>query len=132
MYTRKGDNGTTSLYDGSRVYKNDQRIVMLSQLDDFVSHFGDTFKSEYTNLTTALMDICTIVASPVIQYKFDEEQKLTTFIEKEIDLTYKKLPKLTKFILPDNKFHIVRTKCRICEISLIEFSKIDKSIPGKI
>lgn len=131
LYTKKGDQGITSLYDGSRVPKNNDRIMMLSDMDDFISHFNECTQDKYLDIKTGLMDICTIIASPVDEYIFDEEKVLLRLIESEIDEKYKKLPKLQKFIISSSKYNTLRTKCRICEIKLFMFYlkyNIDKNV----
>lgn len=40
IYTRTGDDGTTSLADGSRVSKDSPRVELLGTLDEATSHIG--------------------------------------------------------------------------------------------
>jgi cob(I)alamin adenosyltransferase len=40
IYTKTGDTGTTGLYDGSRVQKNDQILDVLGSLDELSAHIG--------------------------------------------------------------------------------------------
>ena len=40
LYTKTGDNGTTSLYDGSRLKKNSIFFDVLGDLDELASHIG--------------------------------------------------------------------------------------------
>ena len=40
VYTRKGDDGSTSLLDGQRVSKDDIRIEILGELDELNSWLG--------------------------------------------------------------------------------------------
>ena len=40
IYTRTGDNGQTSLYDGSRVDKDDIRVESYGTLDELNSYIG--------------------------------------------------------------------------------------------
>lgn len=40
IYTKTGDSGTTSLYNGQRVPKNHKRIVCVGTLDELSAHLG--------------------------------------------------------------------------------------------
>ena len=121
LYTRTGDKGTTSLYNGDKVRKNNDRIILLAELDHFISLYGAEF-SEDTEILTALMDICTIIANPSKNYLFDPEDVLVKFIEHDTDKIMANLPKLTKFILSDNYIHVIRTACRKLETKLVELN----------
>ena len=40
IYTKTGDNGTTSLCDGSRLSKDDMRVEAYGTLDELNAHIG--------------------------------------------------------------------------------------------
>ena len=40
IYTKTGDTGLTSLYDGTRIYKNNEIIDMLGMIDELNSYIG--------------------------------------------------------------------------------------------
>ncbi|MDH3535934.1 MAG: ATP:cob(I)alamin adenosyltransferase, partial [Gammaproteobacteria bacterium] len=40
VYTRTGDHGTTGLADGSRVVKNDPRVVCMGEVDELNACIG--------------------------------------------------------------------------------------------
>lgn len=119
LYTRNGDKGKTSLYNGEKVSKSNDKIRLLAEIDHFISLYGSKF-SDDTEILTGLMDICTIVANPSKCYEFDIENLLVDMIENETDTIMKSLPKLTKFILSDNYIHVIRTECRKLETRLVE------------
>lgn len=121
LYTRNGDKGTTSLYNGEKVGKSSDKIRLLAEIDHFISLYGSNF-SDDIEILIALMDICTIVANPSKCYEFDFENDLVNMIESETDSIMKKLPKLTKFILSDNYIHVIRTECRKLETKLVELN----------
>lgn len=129
LYTRTGDKGTTSLYNGRKVRKNNKRIKLLAELDHFIALYGAEF-SDDNEILTALMDICTIVANPSKEYIFDPEDVLVSFIENKTDTIMESLPKLTKFILSDNYVHVIRTECRKleCELVVLDNDNINKFI----
>ena len=130
VYTKKGDNGTTSLLSGTRVPKTDNRVKAVGVLDELnsfvgllVSKFDD--KTMFENLQWNLFNAGSMVIN-------DNNTKLTELIdadilnlEDSIDELDKQLPPLKNFILPrgDEKvtlIHVCRTISRRAEIACIE------------
>lgn len=130
VYTKKGDNGTTSLLSGIRVSKTDNRVKAIGALDELNSFVGllesklgnsNIFHSLQWNLFNA--------GSMVIN---DNNTKLAELnetdvlnLENNIDELDKQLPPLKNFILPrgDEKVslvHICRTISRRAEIACLE------------
>lgn len=118
LYTRNGDSGITSLYNGKKVRKDDKTIIVLSEIDHLISLFGHYIKG-YENIQTGLMDICTIIANPDVNYEFDSNNELIIFVENETNNIMSKLPKLKEFILSNNEFHVIRTLCRMTETKIV-------------
>ena len=129
IYTKTGDNGTTGLYDGSRVQKNDQILDVLGSLDELSAHIGmllfvlkiknywshpmlktasfeDTITMFLPNLQRQLLNIGSIIATPNPgeNLKLPEigEADIIT-IEEWIDTFDKSLHPLTTFIIQDGK-----------------------------
>lgn len=131
IYTRLGDDGTTSLVD-SRVNKSDTRIEAVGALDHLNAQIG--FLIDYSNqyYSIDLIFIQNILFTFGAQIAgVDNINPISYFdvanLEESIDEMTKKLPKLTNFILPSghpliSQVHIVRTICRATErtCSMIE------------
>ena len=59
LYTRTGDNGTTSLVSGTRVHKSDLRIDIYGDLDELNSLVGFALASE----SGEFPDICSLLTN---------------------------------------------------------------------
>ena len=137
IYTKKGDEGYTTIGEGGRekVLKDDERIRFLGDIDELNAHIGYVksmmTQSELRRIQNVLFDIAAAVAYPskvgnekVLTF-IDEE---TEWLEKEINQITELLPPLTKFLLPGDAnqacsyMHIVRTVCRRTERSLVATS----------
>lgn len=143
IYTKVGDNGGTSLYDGSNVKKDDVIIECIGNIDELNSEIGciishlttiedrgdlDTYIQILTNIQSELFDMGALIAYPKNpekkQLHFDSEGKFTKSLETAIDDMTAKLPKLVNFILPGGSIqmamvHRGRTICRRAERSMV-------------
>lgn len=142
IYTKVGDKGTTSLYDGSKVTKDDIIIDCIGSIDELNSEIGcvvsylqllqqDSLKNEIDILTEVqvqLFDLGALIAYPSDPNKknltFDEENKFVKRLEKSIDVMTEQLPSLRNFILPGGSIemsmvHRARTSCRRSERNLV-------------
>ena len=103
IYTRKGDNGRTSLLDGKSVLKTDDRIELLGTIDELNSHLGMAKglageRRELTHIQRLLMGIMSGIADPMKrEYRFDEKEteKLETWIDRMED----SFPRTKDFVL---------------------------------
>ncbi len=134
IYTKTGDKGMTSLYDGTRVLKNDQIINVLGTIDELNASLGVVLaflenpddkilcrQKELMELASMIALSKSKIASPK-NIKIDEGH--IESLEKEIDEMEKKLIPLEKFILPGGSkasslAHFSRTICRRLERSLV-------------
>ena len=136
IYTKTGDEGKTSLGDGTRVDKHHLRVEALGNVDEFNSIIGiilttDINKDIYKILKIVqhhLFDIGGELSIPNLR-KIDTEK--IEFIEKNIDAINKNLSPLKEFILPGGSFesalcHQARTVCRRAERSLFRLNEIEK------
>lgn len=143
VYTRTGDNGLTSLYDGSRVAKTEQIFDVLGALDELASHIG-VLCSKYKHcreflqfVQRKLLNIGSIIATPSV----DENTVLPTIqdedvvrIENEIDELDEVLKPLTVFLImdgvnePSAYAHVCRTVCRRAERELEKYGNVDRTI----
>jgi cob(I)alamin adenosyltransferase len=121
IYTKTGDNGTTSLFDCTRVLKSSILIDLLGDIDELNSFIGiiDN-KRLLSDIQIWLFDMGTIIANPNKKYNFDINLEFTKILEKEIDDMTKELPKLTNFILPNGNIHLSRAITRRCERKMVE------------
>jgi cob(I)alamin adenosyltransferase len=138
IYTRTGDNGTTSIKGGKRVPKYYKRIEAVGNVDELISYMGlirsqdidESDKEMIVKIQDRMMDYAAVVATDYdnqdIKIPELKEEDLM-MLEKEIDKMQKKLPALKNFILPGGHTvvsycHITRTICRRAERRIVELS----------
>lgn len=132
IYTKTGDKGTTSLYDGSRRPKSDTHFEVLGSMDELSSRIG--ILVALTNqeipllrkIQRTLQDFNSHIATikKVGKRLPMFELNIVTELEEAIDEMEKLNSKLTKFIIPgvnqdDAQAHMCRTQARTVERSLI-------------
>jgi cob(I)alamin adenosyltransferase len=131
IYTRKGDNGLTSLIGGTRVSKAHIRIDAYGTVDELNSWIGliaDSMKSENEKkILRLIQEKLFVIGSLLAADPAKSKMKLPDItaddvlvLEKEIDRMNEKLPALTSFILPGGSYtvsfcHIARCVCRRAE-----------------
>ncbi len=141
VYTRTGDKGKTSLYQGKRVSKASLRIEAIGTVDELNSLIGvalsqiKNLKKELIQIQNDLFDIGANLANPSSKV-FDLEKRVKEF-ENKIDALTIKLPELNNFILPGgslagSQLHLVRTVARRAERRIIELSEKEKVDEGII
>lgn len=144
IYTKTGDKGKTSLYDGSRHSKFDEVFDVLGDIDELSSHIGLLYTQfnasvndeppshpDNKNINTdflriiqcRLQTINSLIATP----ESKKASKLTQiteedvkYLENQIDLYSNSTPPLKVFILPgvtvcDSQAHVCRSVCRRAE-----------------
>lgn len=130
IYTKTGDKGQTSLFGGKRLSKADIQIEAYGTVDELTSFLGmitvkikpQIDKDFITYIQKDLYTIMGVLAganSPI-----ESLSERITLFEQKIDELEKKLPKLTRFILPGGTelaawFHIARTVCRRAERNVV-------------
>jgi len=121
IYTKTGDDGSTSLYDCSRVSKSSILIDLLGDIDELNSFIG-IIKSQQLlpEIQIWLFDLGTIIANPIKKYSFDVNLEYTKILETEIDKMTAQLQKLNNFILPTGNIHLSRAIARRCERKMVE------------
>lgn len=129
VYTKRGDEGYTSLLSGKRVHKTDNRIELVGELDELNSFIG-LLKSQFIDRPNFLEQIQWNLfnAGAVIINDNNTELKHITesdiqLLEVGMDKMNEELPELKNFILPGGTesvalAHICRTICRRTERSL--------------
>jgi cob(I)alamin adenosyltransferase len=144
IYTRTGDDGTTGLFGGGRVRKNDLRVAAYGDVDELNSHLGivlaeevpETLRSMLTRIQHELFDLGGELASPDPERMGTRtlDQSPIERLERQIDELSNAVPPLRQFVLPGGslaaaRLHVARTVCRRAERTLL--SLID-SAPGQI
>lgn len=150
IYTKNGDRGKTSLIGGRKVSKHDLQVEAYGSIDELNSFMGllkDYSKNDEINqvlfkVQLKLFTIGSILAqentstNSAILEKLNISAKDTNFIELQIDKLEKKLPKLSKFIIPGGHklvsyCHVSRSICRRAERKITKLSdsvKLDSNI----
>ncbi|MEI6867283.1 MAG: cob(I)yrinic acid a,c-diamide adenosyltransferase [Actinomycetes bacterium] len=134
IYTKTGDDGTTSLGDMSRTSKNDPRLEAYATVDEanssigVVLALGDIKDREIVKLLIRIQndlfdvgaDLCTpVVDDPKIEPLRVLESQIT-YLESQIDSYNEKLEPLRSFVLPSGTpaaalLHVARTIVRRAE-----------------
>ena len=144
IYTRTGDSGTTGLGDGSRVAKDDLRIIALGDVDELNSCIG-ILRAQITVSTIEDKASWDKSLSLIQHWLFDVGGEVcipnyhmvlplsVEFLENEIDRMNENLPMLKEFILPAGTLtcsyaHQARSVCRRAERSLMTLHSRDQNI----
>lgn len=135
IYTKTGDKGQTSFYDGSRASKSAMNFEVVGEVDELSSRIGmlcalidgEYFSATLRKIQSTLQDINSHIATVnKSKYKLPElDGDIVTDLETAIDAMEKINPKLTKFILPgvtqrDAQAHLCRTQTRKVERMIIK------------
>ncbi len=143
IYTRRGDQGQTTLFDGRHVSKDDLRLLTYGTVDELNSYLGlaasvcrhERLLKILSQLQHQLFDLGADLATPLdspnskLVNRIKIEQ--ATAMEKEIDTITAELPPLKQFILPGGsplaaQLHVARTVCRRAERHLVELMRRDQ------
>jgi len=147
IYTRTGDDGTTSLAGGRRVPKNNNRIEAYGTIDELIAWIGLLrglpVNSDRTvvlySIQDKLMHSAAILSAgtnaDISRMKPPVEEDIK-MLEDEIDHMEKDLEQLSSFILPGGNnevsfTHIARCVCRRAErlvVSLKRKKEYDKAV----
>lgn len=143
IYTKKGDKGTTTLFDpcltkNQRVSKDAARVQTIGTIDELNSFLGivkvsihDKFFIEFLNTTqNNLFTINSILAGAKLRFGKGK----TTELEKLIDKMDEELPKLTNFILSGGsplsaQLQYARSLTRAAERNLVSLNRHEKLKP---
>tara|TARA_B110000908_G_C10142999_1_gene397678 strand:+ start:143 stop:748 length:606 start_codon:yes stop_codon:yes gene_type:complete len=142
LYTKTGDMGTTSLYDGNIIPKSSIFFKTLGSLDELNSHIGlmcgilkdrrgeNSVPEIFRSIQVRLIDIgsnLAIVEEGVKKNVTKITNEDVKELEEMIDIFDGKNSKLTVFILPglyteDGQCHVCRSTCRRFERDLWELN----------
>lgn len=139
VYTKTGDNGTTSLVGGIRIGKADIRLEAYGTVDELNSHLGllaallpaddnnlpdSDDRRTIEQIQSILFNVGTHLATDLSQTPVCPSARLpegaTKQLEEEIDRTLSLLPEAQGFVLPGGtpaaaQAHVCRTVCRRAE-----------------
>jgi len=133
IYTKTGDKGQTSLYDGTRIDKDSLRVESYGTVDELNSYIGfamkfvdddrikDSLKKIQMRLFFVAGELATLEEGRYI-YRVREED--IAALEKIIDDYLPKISGVDKFIVPGSSeasaaLHVARTICRRAERRII-------------
>ncbi len=137
IYTKTGDKGQTSLYDGTRVDKDSLRVESYGTVDELNSSIGfamkfieeDEIKEKLKKIQMRLFfvagELATLEEGKYV-YKIKEED--IAALEKIIDDYLPKISGVDKFIVPGSSIaaaalHVSRTICRRAERRILTLKR---------
>jgi len=144
IYTKTGDDGTTGLFDGSRVTKYDNRVVTYGTVDELNSAIGLAISLQmplqmidiFENLQNTLFNLGSDLATPLKNNSKITVRRITIedieILESQIDNYTAILAPLKKFILPGGSacasaLHLARTICRRAERLCTQLSENEET-----
>ena len=143
LYTRNGDDGHTSLFDGTRIRKDDRRIEAYGTVDELNAHIGlaiglaaphkanATLSEVASRLADIQRDLFFLGAELATPHESKHRAKTDTItaadvsrLEKWIDAATAAVAPLKAFILPGGdplaaQLHVCRTVCRRAERGVV-------------
>lgn len=146
IYTKTGDKGETSLFDGTRVKKYSDRVNTYGTMDELNSFISLAEKmanrTESKNILMEIQKKMFLVSAEIATTsmgKLTDKSDIITnehidFLENVIDEYSTELPKVTSFVLPGKsvagaQLHVARTVCRRAERELIQLAQIEEIRP---
>ncbi|MBU9788318.1 cob(I)yrinic acid a,c-diamide adenosyltransferase [Lentilactobacillus sp. IMAU92037] len=146
IYTKGGDKGSTSLFDGERVSKDSLRVSTYGTFDELNANISlaDKFcisernKKILQRVEYRMFFLQGEIATKDAE-KFRSQSRIITdddvhYLESIIDDYTAQLPKVNSFILPGSslagaQLHVCRTVCRRAERQLVAFMKVNPVRP---
>ena len=147
IYTRAGDSGQTTIGDGARVSKLDQRIIAGGTVDELNSLVGvvvaesedEAIREVLTGLQQRLFDLGADLTCPwVADHEDDRCPRIAahhvTNIEFLIDKYNADLGDLKSFVLPGGSkasaaLHVARSVCRRAELAVLRLRQVENLNP---
>ena len=140
IYTKTGDDGKTSLFDNSRVWKSNNRIMSYGAVDELNSAVGIALSLEgdvvLSKILSQIQNNLFVVGSDLANPDMENQKIRTTkemidFLEECIDELDNELAELDSFILPGGSMlssvlHLARTIARRAETHVVALSREEK------
>ena len=150
LYTRTGDQGTTSLVGGQRIKKNSARLEAYGTIDELSSALGmlgadpdcpDEIKGQIRNVQNELFNIGGYLATAPEEGQKPECASVTDAklaeLEGWIDALDEQTPKIRAFVLPGgsapaSKAHMARVICRRAERRILDLADTEYVDPAVV
>ena len=148
IYTRTGDDGTTGLFGGTRISKDDLRIEAYGTVDELNSFIGKLIEHEsmkrHLEFFREIQSQLFLLGSHLATIEPKMREKLPVFssdtidkFEKWIDAADEQTPVLKNFLLPGGHpavadAHIARSVCRRAERRCVSLAKAQEVDPELI
>ncbi len=146
IYTKTGDKGETSLYDGTRVRKDSVRVESYGTVDElnsnlgFASHFiqDEDIRQKLFQVQKKLFFVAGELATKEEgKFKNGVTDEDIAALERWIDEYLTKIEKVDSFIIPGSShgsasLHVARTVCRRAERRILALSREDEVRPQVI
>ncbi|EKX41682.1 hypothetical protein GUITHDRAFT_159882 [Guillardia theta CCMP2712] len=152
VYTRTGDKGKSSLYNGERRRKDDKIFHALGDIDELNSAVGigkemiikekvedDILLARLEDIQCRLLDLGAHIATPTSEKTAEKVKRMKVEdvwvddLELWIDEMDKELPPLKNFILPSGglasaTLHNARTVCRRAERNVVALQQDEQAV----
>src|SRR2546423_442467 len=142
-YTRRGDDGSTGLFGGPRVRKDDLRVGAYGEVDELNSALGmareellEPAQKDILGIVDALQSELFTLGSELATPQADKAPRevprirpeMVARMEKDIDRLTAELPEMRQFILPGGSrpgaaLHLCRTVCRRAERKAVQLAR---------
>ncbi len=138
-YTGSGDDGSTRILSGDKVPKDSAIVNAIGDVDELNSSIGvaifyvhdDQIRNELKGIQNTLFSIGALLASSLNKTEsksFGVGKEDIAALEESIEKMNKKLPELTKFVLPggseaSSHLHVSRALARRAERSIVGSKK---------
>jgi cob(I)alamin adenosyltransferase len=149
VYTRTGDDGTTSLGGGQRVGKDSPRIEAYGTVDELNSVIGVALAAGVNEAIAAPLrtiqnelfhlgsDLCILEEDKAKMPAPKIEERHVVALEKLMDRLSEELPPLENFVLPGGapgaaQLHVARTVCRRAERLLVALARAEAVGPWTV
>lgn len=146
IYTKTGDKGETSLYDGTRVKKNSIRVESYGTIDELNSHLGfarnfiedkDVSEKIFKIQKKLFFVAGELATTNGENFKNRITLEHVTALEGWIDEYLKKIDKVDAFIVPGTShasatLHVARTVCRRAERRILDLAHEEEISPDLI
>jgi len=145
IYTKTGDQGKTSLFDGKRLSKDDIRIEAYGTIDELNAHIAILIQycpqssciPQLTHIQQILFQLGAHLATESEEHKKKLPTLSTdeiTLLEQSMDQMDAQLPPLKHFILPggglaSSQAHVCRTVCRRAERRVVSLAGMEDINP---
>jgi cob(I)alamin adenosyltransferase len=150
IYTKSGDDGETSLSDGTRVAKHDPRVASYGAVDETNAAVGlvrlhtsdlPEYDAMLGRIQDDLFDLGADLAQPGTDFESAEELRITepqvARLEAEIDAMNADLKPLESFTLPGGEpaaahLHLARTVARRAEREIAQLAEYEPVNPAAV